>query len=215
MGDQKNVAVLVYPGVELVDMNGPIDAFLKANYYNNGRYNVFTVSESEDEVASEADVVMIKPSYTFDNCPAPDIVVIPGQILKDGSSPGFGQGSVALLNWLRKLGADEKVTIMSVCVGAYILAKTGLLDDRKATTHYEAIKYLRDTYPKIILIYNCRFVQDGRFITTGGLTSGIDGALHLIEKLDGPVIAQHTADTLIYNRDAPLPPYTLLPPYDA
>jgi len=103
---------------------------------------------------------------------------------------------------------------MSVCIGAYILARTGLLSGREATTHYASIADIQSQYHDIRFIKNVRYVPDDNFVTTGGITSGIDGALYLIEQMDDADIAQHVADIMVYNREAPLPPYTLLPPYD-
>jgi len=206
MKSNLNVAILIYDGVELVDMNGPIDVFVHANSYNKSRYNVFTVAHNKDTILSEGNVVSIMPQYTISNCPDPDIIVIPGIIDKEVSAD--------VIEWIRKKGGEKKI-IMSVCIGAYTLAKTGLLSGKKATTHYLAIPAFQKQYPDITVIKNMRFVEDGLFVTTGGVTSGIDGALHIVHKYDGPVVAQQVADVIVYNRDAPLPPYTLLPPYDS
>jgi transcriptional regulator GlxA family with amidase domain len=208
-----NIAILVYPGVEMIDMNGPADVFLKANNLTAGKYHIYTVAESPEPLGSEASIVTITPAYTFKNCPEPDIIIIPGQILSENPYQS-GSGSDELINWLKSISHKPGLTIMSVCVGAYILARTGLLAGKKATTHYAAIADLQIQYPEIHFVKNVRYVQDGNVVTTGGITSGIDGALHLIEKFDGPDIAQHVADIMVYNREAPLPPYTLLPPYN-
>jgi transcriptional regulator GlxA family with amidase domain len=213
MSAKLNVAILVYPGVEMIDMNGPADVFLKANNLNNGKYQIYTLAETSETFGSEALLVTITPSYTFENCPDPDIIIIPGQILSENPYKN-GSGSDALIAWLKKMSHKPGITVMSVCVGAYILARTGLLAGKKATTHYAAIADLQKLHPDIRFIKNVRYVHDGNYITTGGITSGIDGALYLVEQLDGPGIAQHVADILVYNREAPLPPYTLLPPYD-
>lgn len=205
-----NVAILIYPGVEVTDMNGPIDVFIKANY-DKKRYNIFTVAESAGAIECEASAVQIIPKYTFENCPPPGIIVIPGQIMPPGSSRTYGNGSKALVDWIKNQAKNTETTIMSVCVGAYILAHTGLLNGKKVTTHWEAIESLQKEYPKLIMIKNVRYVADGRFVTTGGVTSGIDGALFLISKIDGPKMAQNVADILVYNLNAPLPPDTILP----
>lgn len=213
MGAKVNIAILVYPGVEMVDMNGPADVFLKANNLNNGKYEIYTVAETAAPLDSEASLVTITPSYTYETCPEPDVIVIPGQIISENPYK-FGSGSDVLIAWLKKMAGKPGVTIMSVCIGAYILARTGLLSGKKATTHYASIDDLQSLYPDIRLIKNVRYVPDGDFVTTGGITSGIDGALYIIEQMDGADIAQHVADIMVYNREAPLPPYTLLPPYN-
>lgn len=208
MAEIMNVAVLAYPGVELVDMNGPFDVFIKANRYNENRYNVFLLAESAKDIASEKSAVHITAKYNLADCPSPDIIVIPGQILDSG---GFGTGSDKLIDWIKEQAKRNNVTIMSVCVGAYILAHTGLLDNRNATTHWQAISGIQEKYPDTRFIKNVRYEVSGNFITTGGVTSGIDGALYIIEMIDGPEIAQEVADVMVYNRNAPLPPGTILP----
>ena len=209
MKPKKKVAILLYNGVELMDMNGPLDVFLHANAYNNSRYQIYTVAADSGVILSEDQAVTITPRYSIkdQDFPEPDIIVIPG-IINNEPDP-------ALIEWIRTMGSNPKKIVMSVCIGAFILAKTGLLSGRKATTHYLSIKTLQAEYPDITVVRNVRFVEDGHIASTGGITSGIDGALHLVKKLDGEIVAQQTADVMIYNRDAPLPPYTLLPPYDS
>ena len=206
-----NVAVLIYPGVEVIDMNGPIDVFVKTNRYNQNRYQVFTVAESAEAIESESSAVQITPGYTLSNCPRPDILVIPGQIMPDGSPEPYGSGSDELVTWIKKQGQSEETTIMSVCVGVYFLLNTGLLTNKNATTHWAALEGIQKQYPDINFIKNVRYVADGNIVSTGGVTSGIDGALYLVSKIDGPEIAQEVADIMVYNRDAPLPPNTILP----
>jgi transcriptional regulator GlxA family with amidase domain len=211
MDKKINVAVLIYPGVELIDMNGPLDVFVKTNRYNQDKYHVFTVAEYAKKIKSERLVVSITPDFTLKNCPQPDIIVIPGQIMPEGSTLSFGSGSDKLIKWIIGKAKHPEIVIMSVCIGVYILAKTGLLSKKNATTHWAAIEDIQKEYPDISFIKNERYIADGNYVTTGGVTSGIDGALYLIEKLDGAKIAQEVADIMVYNRDAPLPPDTILP----
>jgi transcriptional regulator GlxA family with amidase domain len=206
----KNVAILVYPGVEVIDMNGPIDVFTKANRYNGNRYEVFTVAESAGNIESEKSVVNITPKYTFSNCPKPDIIVIPGQVMPDGSPNAYGSGSDGLIKWLKLQAQSTTITFMSVCVGAYILANTGLLANKNATTHWKAISDIQKQYKNIDFVKNVRYIADWNFVTTGGVTSGIDGALYLVSIMDDPAIAQQVADIMVYNVDAALPPDTIL-----
>ena len=206
MNLQTNVAVLIYNGVELVDMNGPIDIFLHANTYNGNKYHVYTVATTSAAIISEKNAVTILPQFDITNCPDPDIIVIPGIIDKDVDA--------AMINWIKnRAGTKPETIIMSVCIGLYILAQTGLLSGKRATTHYLAINDFHTQYPDVTLVKNVRYVADGNIISTGGVTSGIDGALFIIEQSDGPIVAQQTADVMVYNRDAPLPPFTILPPY--
>lgn len=214
--EQLKVAVVIFPGVELVDMNGPVDVFLHANrayktHFNNPRYKVFTVAETDAPVEAEGKAVVIKPTTTIKECIEADIVVIPGRIDFTAQANSI-PADQAIIDWIAMM-AGKGSTILSVCVGLYSLAATGLLNGRKATTHYLAIAYAQKTWPKTEMVKNVRYVHDGQFVTTGGITSGIDGALYLVDHNDGPVVAQMVADIMVYNREAPLPPYTLLPPY--
>lgn len=214
--EQLKVAVVIFPGVELVDMNGPVDVFLHANrayktHFNNPRYNVFTVAETDAPVEAEGKAVVIKPATTIKECTSADIVVIPGRIDFTAQANSI-PADQAIIDWIAMM-AGKGATILSVCVGLYSLAPTGLLDGRKATTHYLAMSYAEKQWPKIEFIKNVRYVHDGQFVTTGGITSGIDGALYLVNQNDGPAVAQMVADIMVYNREVPLPPYTLLPPY--
>jgi transcriptional regulator GlxA family with amidase domain len=201
-----NVAVMVFDGVELVDMNGPVDVFLHANRYETRfAYAIHTVAATHRPFRSEGDVVTITPAYSVDDCPEPDIVVVPGRI------PSGTTAGPELTAWLVRMSEAGK-TILSVCVGIYTLAEAGLLKHRRATTHYLAVADVHRKYPDIDLMKNVRFVEDGQFLTTGGVTSGIDGALELVGCFSGAAVAQNVADVMVYNTTCPLPPGTLLPP---
>ncbi len=207
MKTKLNIAVLIYPDVELMDMNGPIDAFLRANALNGKKYHIYTVASCSCPIYSEDKIVVIAPNYTVDNCPEPDVIVIPGITPRSENV-----ATQKVVEWLTEMGRLDKI-LLSVCIGIYTLVRTDLLIGRKITTHYSSINAFHKTYPNIEIVKNVRFVDDGNIISTGGITSGIDGALHLIERFDGPLIAQQAADFMVYNRDAPLPPFTILPPY--
>lgn len=198
------VAVVVYNGVEVVDMNGPIDVFTKTNRIRN-HYYVYTVAADDTLVQSEQCAVAIKPRYNLRNCPRPDIVIIPGcppdvvtQLLADTA---FGR---KVLGWVTELGKDPEKEIMAVCTGVLLLGKTGLLDGRKATTHYLALDELAQLYPAVQVVRNVRFAEDRNTVTTAGITSGIDGALHLVEKYEGKAVADSVAHIMVYNRSCPM-----------
>lgn len=108
----------------------------------------------------------------------------------------------------------EKI-ILSVCVGLYNVAATGLLNGKKATTHYLAVRRFQEKYKDVHMIENTRVIRDGNLVSTGGIVCGIDGALRLLESFDGEEIAQQVADVMVYNRSSPLPVYTLLPAYNS
>ncbi len=201
------IAVIIYEGVELVDMNGPLDVFLHVNGIIKGRYDIYTVAESKEPVKSEGGVVTLLPAHDFSDSPEPDVLIVPGLLDKEllGTT-----ASAACVSYIKELMEKDKV-ILSVCVGLFNLAATGLLEGRRVTTHYLAIKEFQEEHPGIKVIKNVRFVSDGKLVSTGGITSGIDGALHLVETFDGESVARQVADLMVYNRKAPLPEDTVIP----
>ena len=198
------VAVVIYNGIEVVDMSGPIDVFTKTNRIHD-RYYVYTVAATDSIVYTEKCTLSLIPQYSIRDCPQPDIVVLPG------CPPDVEEALLAdttfantVLAWIKKLGGDSSIEVMSVCTGGVLLGKTGLLDGRTATTHYLALEQMQQLYPKIHVVGGVRFVDDKNTISTAGITSGIDGALHLIEKNEGKVVADSVAHIMVYNRDCPM-----------
>jgi transcriptional regulator GlxA family with amidase domain len=203
------VAILLYPGVELVDMAGPMDVFLHVNAIIPGRYGIYTVAESSAPLKSEGSILTIIPDYDFSNCPIPDILVVPGLLDAELNPTVAGQG---VIDWIKKMMSAD-IKILSVCVGLYNVAATGLLPGRTVTTHYLAINSFHKQYPGINIVKNVRYCRDGNLTSSGGITSGIDAALCMVAENDGDDIAQEVADVMVYNRNAVLPPFTMLPPY--
>lgn len=193
-----NVAILIFEGVQIIDYTGPYEA-LGAN----GRRNVYTVAEKPD-VITTAMGMRVVPNYTFANQPKPDIILVPGG--GNSGEPGVRElrgvgaqlNNEAVMRWIRESAAQSKY-VMSICNGAFLLAKAGLLDGLSATTTAGYIDYLATAAPKTKVVYDQRYVDNGKVITAGGLSSGIDGALHLIEKLDGRGAAIMTALGMEYD----------------
>lgn len=184
--EPRNVAILVYPGVELLDFAGPGEVFSAAG---NGAFNVFTVGPSADPVVSQG-FVKIVPDYSIDNSPKIDIIVIPG-----GHAASVYENP-KMMAWLKERARTAELT-MSVCNGAIALAKTGLLDGLKATTHWGAVPSLQK-FPRITVVANERFVDNGRILSTQGVSAGIDGALHVVERLLGAEAAWADAHYMMY-----------------
>jgi putative intracellular protease/amidase len=128
----------------------------------------------------------VVPKYTFDDAPPPDVLVVPG-----GSINGVHQ-SEPTLKWIEETSARAEHT-MSVCNGAFILAQVGLLDGLTATTTYRNVAKLRAGYPKVNVVADRRWTDNGKIVTTGGLSAGIDGALHVVESMLGEGRAQSIA----------------------
>jgi transcriptional regulator GlxA family with amidase domain len=151
-------------------------------------FNVYTVSDSLKPV--NANGLTIAPNYSFDNAPKPQIIVIPAQ-----------QGrSAAQKAWLLANSATADVT-MSVCTGASVLAGYGMLDGQTATTHHSFEQGMQKEFPAVRFVSGTRFVDHGKIATAGGLTSGIDLALHVVARYYGTEVAQSTADLLEHHSE--------------
>lgn len=185
--NRKNVAILVFPGVQIIDYTGPYEVFGQAGF------NVFLVAET-DTVLRTAMGMQIVPHYTLADHPKADVVVIPGGGVSNAKD------SEAVLSWIKSTEKKAE-SVMSVCNGAYILANTGLLDHKKATTFASLIPGLRKAAPKTEIVEDMRFVDNGKIITTAGLSSGLDGSLHVVAKMLGLGRAQMIATNLEYNWD--------------
>jgi len=184
---RRNVAIVLYDGVEILDFAGPTEVFTAAG---NGSFRVFTVAPTHSSVLSQR-VLSVRPDFSVDDAPSPDILVLPG-----GQSSGFTRSDAGMA-WVRKVTARNELS-MSVCSGAFILARLGLLDGRPATTHWGAIPTMRSAFPKVQVKTDVRYVDDGRIVTTAGVSAGIDGALHVVQRLLGDDVAWETARYMQY-----------------
>jgi putative intracellular protease/amidase len=189
----RTVAVVLYPGVELLDFAGPCEAFSMAG----DRFRVVTVAHTTDPILTHGSVT-VTPAHTIADCPRADLVIIPG-----GDAPQLTRDA-AMMDWLKTATADAEVT-MSVCTGAFALAQMGALDGQKSTTHWSAVNNLRTRYPKTTVVPDSRFVDNGRIVTTAGVSAGIDGALHVIARLAGDDVAWQAARGMEYAWEPPLP----------
>jgi len=176
---RRKVAILLFNGVEIIDSMGPYELFGAANY------NVYTVGETRDPVTTAMGMTVV-PKYTFADAPQPDVLVVPG-----GGVRG-AQNNAALLKYVTDATAKTRHT-MSVCNGSFILASAGLLDGLTATSTYGNVLRLHAQFPKVKVVGDQRYVDNGKIITTAGLSAGMDGALHVISLLDGEARAREVA----------------------
>jgi putative intracellular protease/amidase len=181
--EKKNVAIFVHEGVELLDFAGPGEVFAVAR--RGQAYNVYTVAVTEDDIVSQR-FLKIKPQYTIANCPKPDILVIPG------GNTRVPLKEERVIRWIEKSSKDAEV-VLSVCTGAFLLAKAGLLDGKEATTHWAAIDALKKDAPKTKVHANKRYVDNGKIVTAAGVSAGIDASLYVVGKLLGEAAAKDTA----------------------
>jgi putative intracellular protease/amidase len=188
----RKVAIVLFEGVELLDFAGPGEVFDTAQTIDGQTaFEVFTVAATAEPVTSQG-FVRVTPEYTIETSPPPDILVLPGGGVEDATR------DERLLAWIRSAAGANEIT-MSVCNGAYFLARVGLLDGQRATTHWAAIPGLRSEAATATVVENVRFVDNGRVITTAGVSAGIDGALHVVDRLLGRPAARLTARAMEYD----------------
>jgi putative intracellular protease/amidase/YHS domain-containing protein len=184
------VAFVISKGAVLIDFAGPWEVFENATVPGRGMmdsaFEVYTVAETMDPVTVSGGMKIV-PNYTFQNAPSPKVVVVPAQ--NDSPEP--------MLNWIRKATQTSDVT-MSVCTGAFVLAATGLLNGKAATTHHAAYSDLEMKFPDIQVKRGARFIEEGNLATAGGLTSGMDLALRVIGRYFGEEAIERTAFQLEY-----------------
>ncbi|WP_158962532.1 DJ-1/PfpI family protein [Myroides fluvii] len=177
-----HVAFILYNQVEVLDLNGPLDVFVKANTLKPNTYIPYLVSATKEIVQTENGTTYILPQYSFDDCPKPDIVVVPGAnpaivmaYLKDEK---FQQTYV---QWIIKQH-QQGALLFTVCTGSLLLSTTSLFDGLDITTHFMGLEALQQLCPKANVLSGVRFIDQNHVLTTAGITAGIDGALHLVSK---------------------------------
>ncbi|HEX3127929.1 MAG TPA: DJ-1/PfpI family protein [Thermoanaerobaculia bacterium] len=187
----RNLAILLFEGVQIIDYTGPYEVFGHAVTPDGPAFNIYTVAEKPGPITT-AMGMSVNPRYTFADAPKPDVLVLPGgDVNAHFENP-------AVMQWIKDSSKDAEV-VLSVCNGAFFLAKAGLLDGLEATTFAGLIDELRTTAPKARVVTDRRFVDNGKIVTSAGLSSGIEGSLHVIEKLLGKGYAQRVALGLEYN----------------
>jgi len=181
------VAFALTDGATVIDFTGPWEVFQDAGGPDGvDHFRLFTVGKSKTPVLASGGMTIV-PEYSFDDAPEARVVVIPAQ-----------RGAPELADWLRRQDKRADV-VMSVCTGAFQLGKAGLLDGKPATTHHNFYSQFEQSFPKANLVRDRRYVQsDDVIYTAGGLTSGIDLALHIVEQYLGRDAAQRTADYMEY-----------------
>ena len=188
----RNLAILIFPDVEVLDFCGPFEVFSVANRFTSpAAFNVFTVAEKLGPILAR-NGLSINPRYRLDDCPTPDILLVPG-----GQGTRTEMHNAALVAWIKAQGERAQLTL-SVCTGALLLAKAGLLDGLEAATHHGAIDLLRQVAPHTTVRPDLRFVDNGRVICSAGIAAGIDMSLHVVARLAGAELARQTAGQMEY-----------------
>lgn len=198
----KSVGIFIFDDVEVLDFAGPFEIFGVAGKQGGkeGYFDVFTVAE-KPKIAARNNLI-IEPTYTFENCPTPDILLIPGGGGYKSDGTPFGtrreMHNEKLLDWVKVMNGKVEL-LLSVCTGSLILAKAGLLEGLKATTHFKAVEQMREAAPNTKLLPEERWVDNGRIILSAGVSAGIDMSLYVLSKLLGKEVANETAEYIQYD----------------
>lgn len=187
------VGILLFNEVEVLDFAGPFEVFSLAEDENQKLFQVITIGE-KTQVIQARNGLKVVPDYRFDNHPKLDILIIPGG---DGADQIEIKNQV-VLNWIR-LQSKVVSILASVCTGAFLLAECGLLDSKRATTHWMDLDRLENEYPKVDVVRKSKFVDEGSIITSAGISAGINMSFHIISKLTIPEIALQTAKKMEYD----------------
>jgi transcriptional regulator GlxA family with amidase domain len=205
MGDQRVFGAVLFEGFELLDVFGPFEAFGMLLTRGSGEVRLTTVAERRGPVAS-AQQISAMADHDFSDCPKLDVILVPGGIGTRAQAT-----NAAMMKFLRER-ADQVQIFSSVCTGAGLLACAGLLDGRRATTNKAAFAWVKEQGPKTTWVPEARWVEDGKFTTSAGVSAGIDMALAIVAKLYGVDTAEKIAVFMEYewHRDATWDPFAKL-----
>lgn len=187
-----NIAIYVYDNVEVLDFAGPYEVFTCAtrvkgleNPKETPAFKVFTISSGLSAVYARAGL-RITPDYDLVDHPHIDVLIVAGGVVTEELAKQHVSA------WIQRAATNSSI-VASVCTGAFLLARAGLLTGKQATTHWEDQRDLQEMFPNIDVIPDRRWVDEGNIITSGGISAGIDMSLHIVERLMGRSLAERTA----------------------
>ena len=187
-----NVGIYLYSDVEVLDFAGPFEVFSTASRVkarldpdSDAFFNVFTIGETMAAIHARGGLQVV-PKYAISEHPSIQMLIIPGGIATAEMEKAH------VVEWIAACSGKTDITA-SVCTGAFLLAKAGLLSAKRATTHWEDIQYLRTMFPDIDVRRNVRWIDEGHVVTSAGISAGIGMSLHLVSRLATEDLAVRTA----------------------
>lgn len=194
---RKQVGILIFEDIEVLDFCGPFEVFSVTRLNEDKRrdelspFSVFLVAEARAPVVTTGGMKVL-PDYDLDDCPTLDVLVVPG-----GWGTRKEMVNDRLLRWIGDRAAQVE-TLTSVCTGALLLGKAGLLEGKRATTHWRSLDWMRELFPNTTVERHLHFVEDGNLFTSAGISAGIDMALKVVSRYFGEGIARATARHMEY-----------------
>jgi transcriptional regulator GlxA family with amidase domain len=189
-GPPIRVAILLYDGVQVLDVAGPLEVLTSASMEQKA-FDVYAVAEKLRPIRANNAGTVYLPRYTLATAPAPQILIVPG------GDTAAAESNPRLVEWIRKTSQGTELTA-SVCTGAFLLAKAGLLTGKPATTHWYFLDRLAKEFPSVEVRREGRYVEAGNVLTSAGISAGIDMALHIVERYRGREAAVSTARIMQY-----------------
>lgn len=185
-----NIGIYIYDNAEVLDFSGPFEVFSTANRLAENDWNVLLVSETGSSVTDRGNF-LIQPHYSISNHPEVDVLIVVGGVHAEEVK------KENIVSWVSKISASAKL-VASVCTGCFLLAEAGLLNGLSVTTHWEDIPDLESQYPQLTVLENQLWVHEGKFVTSGGISAGIDMSLYLVSELASEQLAKKTAKQMEY-----------------
>ncbi len=197
MMNKWSVGIFLFNEVEVLDFAGPFEVFSVTEVNEEKPFTVYTVSEN-GEMITARNGLKVQPDYSIENLPPVDILIIPGGL----SAREYEIKNEIVIKWIRQQMKEVKL-MTSVCTGALLLAKAGLLEGLKATTHWASIEKFKNEFQNVEVIENVKFVDEGHIITSAGISAGINMAFHIVKNLLGVHVAEDTAKRMEYDISFP------------
>ncbi|ENJ6135738.1 MULTISPECIES: DJ-1/PfpI family protein [Bacillus] len=195
MMNKWSVGIFLFNEVEVLDFAGPFEVFSITKVHEEKPFTVYTVSQN-GEMITARNGLKVQPDYSIEDLPPVDILIIPGG---KGARENEVKNDI-IINWVRQQMKEVKL-MTSVCTGALLLAKAGLLEGLKATTHWASIQTFKKDFPNVEVMENVKFVDEGHIITSAGISAGINMSFHIVKNLLGVEIAEETAKNMEYDID--------------
>ncbi len=195
--NQKKVGILIFEDVEVLDFCGPFEVFSVTRLNEEKRreepspFDVFLVAETKSPVLTTGGMKVL-PDHDLETCPALDILIVPG-----GWGTRKEMHNARLLEWIAA-NAKGLETLTSVCTGALLLGKAGLLEGKRATTHWRSLDWMQALFPKVSVEKDLHVVEEGALFTSAGISAGIDMALKVVARYCGEAVAKTTAKHMEY-----------------
>ena len=194
----RNVGIYIFDEVEVLDLGGPFEVFSTASRMKSRLqpgatkpFEVFTIAHATRSIRARGGL-LVQPAFDLTNHPAPDLLIVPGGVVTAELQ------RVDVIEWIARTARAATITA-SVCTGAFLLGKAGLLRDKTVTTHWEDIVDLRTMFPGLQVRGDKRWIDAGAVVTSAGISAGIDMSLHLVARLEGEELALRTARQMDYD----------------